>query len=431
VSRRAIRFVENKPLTLKIALKNACNGVACGADQTCVDGSCTGYSVLDTASCGADGCGDGVLPKSNGIPLPPSPLVCGDMGGLQPGAAWPMLGGCPTHPGRSAYTGPSFSHTRWTFTAGAPISSGVAIAADGTIYFGADDHKLYAVDKDGRLKWATPIATDVFDTTVPAITADGTIVIGSIDTNLYAVSPRGDLLWTHTIGGKQTPSPAIGGDGTLYVGGGSGQSKVFALDKTGAEKWNFPTGSTVYASPALGFAGTIHIGSEDDTFYTLGLDGKERWRFAVGEGNTSASIGANGSIYFVGKGSVCALDKDGKLLWVNPTKGDSTLPSIGADGSMYIATSGGWLYGIGPDGKYLWNKQVTTKFNGGNQAVIGGNGAIYIGALDNIFYAFEPTGDVLWQLVTGGPIRGPAALGADGTLYFGSQDGKLYAVGSP
>src|SRR6185295_3390018 len=96
---------------------------------------------------------------------------------------------------------------KWEFTAGGGTGySTPALAADGTLYFGSDDHKLYAMD--------------------------GT---------------AGTKKWDFTTGGEVGSSPAIGADGTVYFG--SLDHKVYAVDgTTGAKKWEFETGDGVYSS---------------------------------------------------------------------------------------------------------------------------------------------------------------------------------------
>jgi hypothetical protein len=51
-----------------------------------------------------------------------------------------------------------------------------------------------------------------------------------------------------------------------------------------------------------------------------------------------------------------------------------------------------------------------------------------VGSLDKNLYAVNPDGTQKWAFTTGGPINSSPALGPDGTVYVGSDDGKLYAV---
>jgi outer membrane protein assembly factor BamB len=64
---------------------------------------------------------------------------------------------------------------------------------------------------------------------------------------------------------------------------------------------------------------------------------------------------------------------------------------------------------------------------------IGADGTIYVGSKDGKFCAINPDGSPKWSFTTGGMVSSPA-IGADGTIYVGSNDGKFYAInpdGSP
>ena len=61
---------------------------------------------------------------------------------------------------------------------------------------------------------------------------------------------------------------------------------------------------------------------------------------------------------------------------------------------------------------------------------IAASGTIYISAGENL-YAVNSNGTLRWKFANGVPrsIWSSPAIGADGTIYFGSDDGNLYAVG--
>jgi len=67
------------------------------------------------------------------------------------------------------------------------ILSSPAIGADGTIYSGCDNGKVYALNPDGSLKWSYQTEGKVSSS--PAIGADGIIYIGSWDGKVYAFGP--------------------------------------------------------------------------------------------------------------------------------------------------------------------------------------------------------------------------------------------------
>ena len=71
---------------------------------------------------------------------------------------------------------------KWSFTTGGSIYSSPAIALDGSIYFGSDDGKLYALHPDGSEDWNYTTGDMVRSS--PAIGADGSIYFGSDDNKL-------------------------------------------------------------------------------------------------------------------------------------------------------------------------------------------------------------------------------------------------------
>jgi hypothetical protein len=432
VARRSLEFLPHTPLVLDIALSLACNGVVCATDETCVQGSCTSSQVQNPESCKTAGtCGQGALQPTNAPPEPPSPLVCGNTAGLQSAAAWPMLGYCPTHIGRGPNVGSKTGHVRWTASAGASVSGGIAVAADGTIYAGAGDGKLYAVDPKGTVKWSTLVGASSFVNAVPAIAQDGSIYLGNQDENLYALTSAGTVTWKYKIGGQLFTSANVAGDGTIYMGGSGGEHAAFALHNNGTLAWMFAVGGDVDSSPAIGFDDTVYVGSEDSNLYALTTTGTKTWAFPdTEEGAQTPVIGIDGSVYFNGKASICSIDPQGKLVWVTPMTNDATIPAIGWDGTVFAGSSDGGFYAFdGARGKIKWHLESLGNFDTGTQPTIGGDGTIYVGTTTGEFYAFTPSGSVLWKLMAGGGIHGPAAIAADGTVYFGSDDNKLYAVG--
>jgi hypothetical protein len=153
--------------------------------------------------------------------------VIDDFGGVAAGSSYMNIGSGSPWPkyrrdiqstGLSpVYTNSTTGREKWSFPTGANVYSSPAIGADGTIYVGSYDNKLYAINSDGTEKWSFTTEGDVRSS--PAIGADGTIYVGSYDNKLYAINPDGSEKWSFTTGGDVFSSPAIGGaDGTIYVG---------------------------------------------------------------------------------------------------------------------------------------------------------------------------------------------------------------------
>ena len=375
-------------------------------------------------------------------------------------SGWPMFRGSLWHTGQSSVNGPATNNVRWVYTATNFLSSSAAVAPDGTIYIGAWDNNLYAVNSNGTLKWTFP--TGSYISSSPAIDSDGTIYVGSWDHNVYAVNPNGTLKWVYPTNDLVTSSPAIGPDGTVYIG--SWDYSIYALmapvsGVTATLKWKYTTGNYVTASPAVSGT-TVYAGSWDTRLYALtapssGVTATVVFSYTTGDYVVgSPTIAADGTIYIGSYDKkLHALNSDGSLKWSYLTDGNiKSTPAIGTDGAIIVGTS--WdgvlgqdeaLYSItwttGPTGTLRWKKILgsTGSDPSGDQMVstpiVGANGTIYVGARDNgstgTVYALNPSNKaVLWSYTTGNLIQSTPALGPDGTLYIGSYDDGLYAFGT-
>jgi hypothetical protein len=61
---------------------------------------------------------------------------------------------------------------------------------------------------------------------------------------------------------------------------------------------------------------------------------------------------------------------------------------------------------------------------------VGADGTVYVGSNDNNLYAIDAYGNQKWAsaFITGGDVFSSPVVGSDGTVYVGSNDHKLYAV---
>ena len=348
-----------------------------------------------------------------------------------------------------------------------------AIGDDGTIYCGTGMYlgppynewrpgTFYAFSPDGVLKWSKYMGNALFS---PVIGGDGTIYIQDHRNNVYALTPAGALKWTyndydfefHRDMGQR--NPAIGADGTVYIG----MDGLYAVNPlTGKRIWHvahaqYPTRECI-ASPVIGKDGIIYVVIGEDQLYAINPNGSRRWVFHFAYewemSFASPAIGQNGVIYLGVEGSlnrtpyshIYAINPNGTQRWKYPVDGGRFVrasPAIGSDGSIYIATKAGGtevtakLIALSPNGQKVWEYEVErTKADSYSSPSVGADGLIYFGAENGILYALNPNGTLGWkhQLNHGINWSSPA-IANDGTVYIGTiysenYQGYFYAVKS-
>ncbi len=319
--------------------------------------------------------------------------------------------------------GPLADSLRWKFKTDFPVFSPPAVSPDGTAYLTSSypiyTYYLYAVSPKGKLKWKSKIEAIAWSS--PAIGPDGSVYFGSGD-NLYAISPTGELKWKFKTGQSVKSSPAIGSDGTVYFGSNDGL--FYAISSEGKLKWKFETGGCVLSSPAISSDATVYFGSNDSYLYAVSPEGELKWRFDTGWCIwSSPAIDSNGTVYFgSADGYLYAVSPEGKLKWKFKTEDNvGSSPVLGLDGTVYFGSNDHYLYAVSPEGKLKW------KFKTGNaihsHLAIDSDGTVYFAS--DYLYALSPQGELRWKLRRGGSCL---AFGLDGTLYFDSYGGHLYAL---
>lgn len=125
---------------------------------------------------------------------------------------------------------------------------------------------LYALDRlTGNEIWNSRLDGYLFSS--PTVGSDGTVYVGADDGNLYAINAAGTQKWAYDTGGAVRSTPAIASDGTVYVG--SNNNGLLAINSDGSLKWKFVTTDVVRSSPAIGADGTVYMASFDGKVYAI------------------------------------------------------------------------------------------------------------------------------------------------------------------
>ncbi|OFZ79752.1 MAG: hypothetical protein A2583_06915 [Bdellovibrionales bacterium RIFOXYD1_FULL_53_11] len=372
--------------------------------------------------------------------------VCGNTAGLQQGSPWPMWRRCPSNNSRTMMVGPDAPEVKWSFTTGGEVRTTPVIAADGTIYFGSLDGKFYALNPDGTQKWFYQAGEQIWSSA--AIGTDGTVYFGSHDHKLYALNPDGTQKWSFTVNQPILSAVNIAGDGTIYFIRdvyGNDPAVLFAVHPDGTEKWRYTLVTDLsmrnMASLSVGQNGTIYVGGECGHLLAINPDGTLKWDYIVGDNpgghpyiTISPAVDPDGTVYFwpgaANNTRVHAINSDSTLKWRSENMNMSGLMtfSFGDDRSVYISDGGGIIIlsplngqqgGFIPDG----NLQASPLISGPDQTV-------YFGNVAGTFYAARHDYSIKWSLpVSDSGLYSSPSMGADGTIYVGSNNGKVIAIG--
>lgn len=353
---------------------------------------------------------------------------------------WYTSGGDSRHSCRVSQTGPLVDVVSWKVDGGwlggtnwhEPV-----IADNGTVYYSTSS-ALVAVSPAGRRLWSTLDAG--CEQTSLSLAEDGTIYLGDGDGHLCAYSPTGHLRWQCYVGRRTgsyhyTGCTALAADGTVYLAG----EDLCAVSPDGQLQWRFTMSETAEGAPAVAPDGAIVLASwRDGVLYCVAPDGTERWHAQLAENQrASPSVGEGGTVYIgTSDGKLDAFSPDGKLEWSCQTTGSiESAPAVGSDGTIYLTVARGTLYAVSADGQVVWHEQVLpVKAEVMMTSIaLDAEDKLYFGTLGrdmDFAYAYYPSGQQCWKHQMDDALVGAPAIGNDGSVYFKSMGGNLYAFGS-
>ena len=349
---------------------------------------------------------------------------------------------------------------RWKFDTHGDVNSSPAIV-DGTVYVLSLDGNLYAVDAaTGRQRWSfatqgerrfsaagflgsmpsTEMMPDPWDfyLSSPAV-VDGTVYFGSGDGHIYAVDAKsGALRWKYKTGDVVHGSPAVC-DGAVYLG--SWDTYFYALNAANGDLiWRFKTGEDAKTHTMTGIQGsaavakgTVYFGSRDANLYALNAKtGALEWKFAnESSWVISSPAVVSGKVYYTTSDSYRfqALDAhSGKPLYSLPTGIYSFSSPAIAGSHAYFGTFDGKVHDVDLEKQTYAGTFETAGFRA--------NGAAYLDSDGRLQTKTVWTGDTLDSMVVDlhekifsmGSILSSPVVG-DRTIFVGSVDGNLYALG--
>ncbi len=310
----------------------------------------------------------------------------------------------------------------WTFKCEDEIRGSATVEAN-TVYVGAYDNNLYAVDAaKGQFKWKHAVDGGVIS---KPLFANGNLYFGSEDGKLYVIqAANGKKLWDYQTEGPIRCSPKMA-EGHIFIG--SDDFNFYAINTATYQKsWFIHTEGAVRSTPFL-TSELIYFGTEGNEFICADYRGQVKWRFWAKRPITSSPIVSDGIVYFASVDSnLYALDaRTGWVIWrFRMAKGSVTNP-LCVEGNIIIGSADGFLYCVEKSSaREVWRFKSEHQVSGSPLLY---NDGLYFGAADGSFYCVDQkTGRQRWKFITGGAITG-TPVGMNDLIFIGSTDMELYA----
>jgi len=397
-------------------------------------GTVANIQLPDTPTCLWVFPADGTDSCSSALSTPPkpafaaSPVMSGDGKRIYIGSTDGTLYALDTADGTQ------IPPTEFSFSIAQPITSAALVArrAEGEVVFvGAGDGTLYGLSDSGAAQptyWPSGIGG--FISASPSLGGDGTVYVTSLSGVFMGVCPNGIGRFAVLIAGSQS-SPAQGPDGTLYFG--SDDHQLRAVQANGTLNWSFSAAGPILAAPVFDSAtNSAYVADRAGRVFKVVAGGRPDPGFAFGPvGPISSSPAVAGDHLYFGSddGNLYAIDKcTGALAWNFPFPTGGAVvssPAVVVEGVSQPTTC--------PSTAPSSERIVVFGSNSGRVYFVQDNGdeGTALGCFDiatrsAIACPVDP------PLAADSPnaVRSSPAIGSDGTVYVGADDGRVYAIGT-
>ncbi len=342
---------------------------------------------------------------------------------------------------------------KWLSQADGGIAAPV-LGANGSVYVGTSAGTLFAFDSaSGQKRWSQALGTAL---TVPALGPDGSLYCGSSAGYLFSINgASGATNWVYSLGYPASSSPTVGNDGAVYIGAAGVLHAV--AQATGSNRWTFAVSNssidTVFgnvlafelahgsvSTPIILSDGTICSAVHATTPY---YPSATTWNGLVGlnpaTGNLiwfkTYSYSYPFSISYYAQWNASPVVNSAGFVLAGDSVHGPTRNVYGEFFSFDVSrTNINWGIKL-PEGSYF-SGGVPPPYGVSPSSSIGSDGTVYfcsaptsIGTSGSVLNAINSaTGEKLWTYYLGGWPNSTPAIGANGTIYVGSDSGKFYAI---
>ena len=316
----------------------------------------------------------------------------------------------------------------WTFETGDGIESTAAIA-EGTIYVGALDGYLYAIDLEtGELKWKYQASGEIKSS--PAVFRN-VVHFGDGMGDFHAVDAQtGESRWTFQADAEIISSANVSEDRLLF---GSYDQFLYCLSaEDGALIWKLETEGYVHGTPAIVNSAVIVSGCDGYLRVININDGVEQQKIALGGyvGASPAILNNRAYAGTFGNQVLCAGLEDSEILWwyEHPERNFPFYASAAVtDDIVVIGGRDKMVYALEPQtGEPLWIYPARSRVD--SSPVIVGKRVFFGTAGGELVALSLDSGEKVWEFVTGASIIASPSVVA-GKLVISADDGNIYCFG--
>lgn len=332
---------------------------------------------------------------------------------------------------------------RWKYNAGKDIRSGIIRDSNGVVYFGtmwaSGGANITAVNPDGTEKW-TYLGTDGEIWGGLALSNDESIVYACDGNHLRAIyTSNGNLAWFYTDEDMCTQygSIIVDSDDNIYLANYC--AGLMSVDSGGNFRWR--VGSESHSGLAIGKSNTViyYLEVSEGLREVQLSNGNINWThqgISWGCYGTGISIDTDGTIYYGDCSYFYAINPDGSRKWSFPVSNYAGINNaIGSNGNIWfgdVAGTNSKAIVVTPSGVEVWHYDLPNWIGSGfaaNGLALDSNDIVFIDCFDYKLYAINSDGTFRWSFTTGNRARSGITFSpSEDTVYFGSDDGYLYAI---
>lgn len=142
------------------------------------------------------------------------------------------------------------------------------------------------------------------------------------------------------------------------------------------------------------------------------------------------SLGPGGDLY-AGADGLYRVSNTGEIRWHYPAPGEGrgahvvSTPLV-TEELVVFGNYGRRVVALDHEGSVRWTLELGADVDG--SPALGRDGTIYVGADQGGVHAIAPDGTLRWRSSIRAPVRARPAVGSDGVIVVGSYDGNLYAL---